>query len=55
MKGVVCPSANYPPMKWIRLPVSKKSQLVIIIIYGKKSSCSSPLVCPIYINTQLES
>lgn len=54
MNGVVCPSANYPPMKWIRLPVNKKDWL-IIIIYGKKDSCNSPLVCPIYIDTQPES
>lgn len=53
MNEVICPSANYPPMKWIRLPVKK--DWLIIIIYGKKSSCSSPLVCPICINTQLES
>ena len=43
MNGVVCPSANYPPMKWIRLPVNKKD------------SCNSPLVCPIYIDTQCKS
>lgn len=24
MNEVICPSANYPPMKWIRLPVKER-------------------------------
>ena len=47
-------SSNYPPMERIRLLVNKKDRL-IIIIYGKKDSCNSFLVCPIYIDTQCKS